>query len=238
MLSPAAIELESRPPIRVVLADDAYLVRAALKHLLAESAAIDVVGECDGGDRVVGLIDKGRADVLIADIRMPPSGDDEGIRLAAQLRRTHPALGVIVLSTYADVNYALKLFEDGSDSRGYLLKDRIRGRSQLLEAVQTVANGGSVIDPVIVDELVQSQLSSDSSQLKDLTPREVETLALLAEGKSNAAIAEALVLTKRAVEKHVNAIFAKLELGDPELVSRRVSAALLYLSERQQARAG
>src|ERR1051325_270579 len=122
MLSPAAIELESRPPIRVVLADDAYLVRAALKHLLAESAAIDVVGECDGGDRVVGLIDKGRADVLIADIRMPPSGDDEGIRLAAQLRRTHPALGVIVLSTYADVNYALKLFEDGSDSRGYLMK--------------------------------------------------------------------------------------------------------------------
>lgn len=221
-----------RPPIRIVLADDAYLARVALRHLLEGVPSVLVVGECEDGKSAVSVIDKQRADLLITDIRMPPSGQDEGIRLAASLRKTHPALGVIVLSTYADVAYALKLFESGCDSRGYLLKDRIRDRQQLLRAVVTVADGGSVIDPTIVEELVSSRIEMRRSPLELLTPRELETLALVAEGRSNADIAEALVLTKRAVEKHVNAIFAKLELGDPSHVSPRVKAALLYLADR------
>jgi DNA-binding NarL/FixJ family response regulator len=223
---------KARPPIRVVLADDAYLVREALKHLFDGVPSIAVVGECEDARSVVDVVDEQRADLLVTDIRMPPSGEDEGIRLATTLRRTHPALGVIVLSTYAEVTYALKLFEDGSDSRGYLLKDRIRDRRQVLEAVMTVADGGSVIDPKIVEELVDSHYETGTSRLRELTPRELETLSLVAEGRSNAAIAEALVLTKRAVEKHVNSIFAKLDLGDPEHVSRRVTATLVYLDSR------
>jgi DNA-binding NarL/FixJ family response regulator len=227
-----------RPPIRIVLADDAYLARVALKHLLEGSETLTIVGECDDARAVPDLLDEQRADVLITDIRMPPSGQDDGIRLASSLRRSHPALGVLVLSAYADVSYALKLFEGGSDGRGYLLKGRIRDRAQVLEAVQTVADGGSVTDPQIVEDLVSASIRRRRSNLEDLTPRELETLALVAEGRSNAAIAESLVLTKRAVEKHVNAIFAKLELGDPDQVSRRVKAVLLYLSDRDVAGVG
>jgi DNA-binding NarL/FixJ family response regulator len=221
-----------RPPIRVVLADDAYLLREALKHLL-DTPAVRVVGECEDARAVPELVDAERADLLISDIRMPPSGEDEGIRLAVALRRSHPALGVIVLSTYAEVTYALKLFEDGADGRGYLLKDRIRHRAQLLQAVETVADGGFVIDPTIVEDLIHAQRRATGAALHELTARELETLSLVAEGKSNAAIAESLVLSKRAVEKHVNAIFAKLDLGDPEHVSRRVMAALLFLQDRR-----
>jgi len=221
-----------RPPIRIVLADDSYLARVALRHMFEGVGSIVVVGECDEGTSVVPTVDKCRADLLITDIRMPPSGQDEGIRLAARLRVSHPALAVIVLSTYAEVAYALKLFEDGSDSRGYLLKDRIRDRKQVIQAVETVASGGSVTDPTVVDALVKARIGRPTSALGELTPRELETLALVAEGRSNADIAEVLVLTKRAVEKHVNAIFAKLELGDPDHVSRRVKAALVYLADR------
>jgi DNA-binding NarL/FixJ family response regulator len=221
-----------RPPIRVVLADDAYLLREALKHLLQSVPAIVVVGECDDARAVADLVDRERADLLITDIRMPPSGDDQGIQLSVQLRHSHPALGVIVLSTYSEVAYALRLFQDGADGRGYLLKDRIRDRAQLLQAVKTVSDGGFAIDPTIVEDLVHSHYETRGSRLHELTPRELETLSLVAEGKSNAAIAESLALTKRAVEKHVNAIFAKLDLGDPEHVSRRVKAALLYLGDR------
>ncbi|HEX5193997.1 MAG TPA: response regulator transcription factor [Solirubrobacteraceae bacterium] len=219
----------------MILLDDAFLVRTAICHLLADVRAIDVVGESDDPREVPRLIDEQRADLLITDIRIPPFGDDEGIQLAIRLRASHPALAVIVLSTYAEVTYALKLFANGSDSRGYLLKDRIRDRAQLLEAVMSVADGHSVIDPQIVADLIRSRRATTCSRLRDLTPRELETLALVAEGHSNAAIAERLVLTKRAVEKHVNAIFAKLELDEPQHVSRRVAAALIYLSERDGA---
>jgi DNA-binding NarL/FixJ family response regulator len=221
----------ARPPIRIVLADDAYLVREALKHLLEGQQGMTVVGECEDGTTVVRVLDEQRADLLITDIRMPPSDQDEGIRLAARLRASHPALGVIVLSTWADVAYALKLFESGCDGRGYLLKDRIRDRAQIIDAAEAVANGGTVIDPQVIEDLVRTRGVSTTPHLDQLTPRELETLALVAEGHSNAAIAESLVLTKRAVEKHVNAIFAKLELGDPEHVSRRVKAALLYFAD-------
>jgi len=226
---------QQRPPLRIVIADDAYLVRVALKHLLVGIDSIAVVGECDDARDVPRLLDEQRADLLITDIRMPPSGEDEGIRLAAGLRESHPALGVIVLSTYAEVDYALKLFKSGCDSRGYLLNDRIRDRAQVLDAIRTVADGGSVIDPKIVEDLVSSRVRAPRSSLEQLTARELETLSLVAEGRSNAAIAEALVLTKRAVEKHVNAIFAKLELGGPDQVSRRVKAVLLYLADREVA---
>jgi DNA-binding NarL/FixJ family response regulator len=219
-----------RPPIRVVLADDAYLARVALAHVFQGSDVMTVVGECEDARGVPLMLDQQRADVLITDIRMPPSDGDEGIRLASRLRRSHPALGVIVLSSYADVDYALKLFEDGCDSRGYLLKDRIRDRTQVIDAVSAIADGGSVVDPKIVENLVRTRRTG-RSRIDELSPRELETLALVAEGQSNAAIAESLVLTKRAVEKHVNAIFAKLDLGDPDHVSRRVKAALLYLSD-------
>jgi len=230
--SAALGRVEVRPPIRVVIADDAYLVRVTLKHLLDGVETIVVVGECDDPKAVPRVLDETGADLLIADIRMPPAGDDAGIRLAVKLRQTHPALGVIILSTYAEVAYALKLFESGCDSRGYLLKDRIRDREQLLDAVTLVADGGTVIDPKIVEELVSSRSSPRRSSLEELTPRELETLALVAEGRSNAAIADALVLTKRAVEKHVNSIFAKLQLGDSDQVSPRVKAVLVYLADR------
>ncbi len=222
----------------MVLADDAFLVRAAIKHLLYGVPFIEVVAECDDATAVPRVCDDQRADLLITDIRMPPSGEDEGIRLAARLRETHPALGVIVLSTYADVTYALKLFASGSDSRAYLLKDRIRDRAQLLDAITAVADGHSVIDPTIVENLIRASQTATSSRIDQLSSRELETLALVAEGHSNAVIADRLVLTKRAVEKHVNAIFAKLELGDPEHVSRRVRAALIYLADRSSVSAG
>ena len=221
----------ARPPIRVVVAEDSYLTRRAIIHLLDGAGSVVVVGESEDATTVEQLIDQERADVLITDIRMPPSGEDEGVRLAARLRNSHPALGVLVISAYADVNYALKLFENGCDGRGYLLKDRIRNRRQLIDAVAAVANSHTVTDPSVIDNLVQSR-GQRLSKLDELTPRELETLALVAEGLSNADIAESLVLTKRAVEKHVNAIFTKLDLGDPDHVSRRVKAALLYLADR------
>ena len=232
MTAPPLRPHDPRPPIRVVLADDAFLARTAVGHLLQGVPTVAVVAECDDATEVPRICDEQRADLLITDIRMPPSGEDEGIRLAARLRDTHPALGVIVLSTYADVTYALKLFESGSDGRAYLLKDRIRDRAQLVDAVEAVADGHSVIDPKIVEDLIRARQTMTTSRIDQLTPRELETLALVAEGHSNAIIAERLVLTKRAVEKHVNAIFAKLELGDPDHVSRRVRAALIYLADR------
>jgi len=227
----ARAHAEDRPPVRIVIADDAYLVHMALKQLIDGVDTMTVVGDCNDATRVPMVLDEQRADLLITDIRMPPSGEDEGIRLAARLRETHPALGVIVLSTYADVEYALKLFEDGCDGRGYLLKDSLR-RAHVLDAIRIVAESGSVMDPKIVEDLVASRANARRLSLQELTPRELETLALVAEGRSNAAIADSLVLSKRAVEKYVNAIFAKLQLGDPDQVSRRVKAALLYLADR------
>jgi len=237
--SPAAVQVgEEHPPVRIVLADDAYLVREAVKHLFEGIEGVVVVGECGDAHDVPRVLEEQRADVLITDIRMPPLGEDDGIRLAAQLRATHPALGIIVLSMHANVAWALKLFESGYDGRGYLLKDRLRDRGQLLDAVITIANSGSVVDPQIVQGLIKARLRAKSSGLGELTPRERETLALVAEGRSNTAIADSMVLTKRAVEKHVHEIFAKLELGDSDQVDRRVKAALLYLTDQEAVRAG
>jgi DNA-binding NarL/FixJ family response regulator len=164
---------------------------------------------------------------------MPPNHTDEGIRLAIELRRSHPEIGVVILSQHADALYALALFDDGSDGRGYLLKDRVRDREELTRALLEVARGGTVVDAKIVNELLAVRRQRETTGLETLTDREQEILALVAEGRSNGDIAETLVVTKRAVEGHINSIFSKLELGDPEKVDRRVKAALLFLTEQR-----
>ena len=166
---------------------------------------------------------------MLTDIRMPPSNSDEGIQIADQLRTSHPQVGVVVLSQFADAAYALALLDSGSDGRAYLLKERVRDRGQLMTAIRAVAQGGSVIDPKIVEGLVAARAHSERSPLSELTPREHEVLAEIAQGKNNTAIAESLVLTKRAVEKHINAIFSKLALSDEADAHKRVRAVLLFL---------
>lgn len=207
-------------------------MRDAVTRLLAEVESVIVVGECADAPSVAALLDCRRADLLITDVRMPPSDQDEGIRLATRLRSTHPALGVIVLSAYADVAYALRLLEGGGDGRGYLLKERIADRAQMTAAVETVASGGSVIDPKIVEDLVGEPAACGESGRERLTALELETLVLVAEGHTDAAIAEALALSRPVATMRVEAIFAKLELGDPDRTGRRVGAALRYLADR------
>jgi DNA-binding NarL/FixJ family response regulator len=220
--------------IRVVLGDDSIIVREGIQQMLAAAPRIEVVAACDDADSVSRAVEDLRPDVLVTDIRMPPSHVDEGIRLAADLRSSHPEIGVVVLSQFADPGYVLKLFESGSDRRAYLLKERVSDRLQLVTAIEAVARGESVIDPKIVEMLVSARSMSRRGPLAELTPRELEVLAAIAEGKSNTAISDALVLTKRAVEKHINAIFSKLDLShssSAEDVNPRVKATLLYLAE-------
>ena len=217
--------------IRLALADDNLLVREGLEHILALEPEIDVVASSGDLPAALEAVEATSPDVLLTDIRMPPSQSDEGIQIATLLRRSHPEVGVIVLSQYAEPSYALALLEHGSQRRGYLLKERVHDRAHLVTAIETVATGGSVIDPAIVDILVAAQSRAAVSPLADLTPREVEVLGEIAQGKSNSAIGDSLVLTKRAVEKHINSIFLKLGLSDAEDVSRRVKAALLFLAE-------
>jgi DNA-binding NarL/FixJ family response regulator len=213
------------------VAEDNLLVREGLRQLLASSPLVDVVSAYGDIDALLGAVDQDRPDVVLTDIRMPPSNTDEGIRVAEHLRQTCPSTGVVVLSQYAEPQYVLALLERGSDRRGYLLKERIHDRGQLVSAIDTVARGGSVIDPKIVELLVEAKARIRQSPLSELTPREREVLAELAEGKSNAAIAESLVLTKQAVEKHVNSIFMKLGLAGSETVAKRVKATLIFLAD-------
>ncbi|MGH3022240.1 MAG: response regulator [Gaiellaceae bacterium] len=217
--------------IRVALADDNLLVREGVHQVLELHPGIEVVASCDDLPSLVEAIESTRPNVVVTDIRMPPSKTDEGIQLAVRLRDSHPDTGVVVLSQYSDPSYALALLEGGSDGRGYLLKERVHDRAQLASAIETVAEGGSVIDPKIVEGLVAAKTRAEHSPLAELTPREQEVLAAIAQGKSNAAIAESLVLTKRAVEKHINSIFLKLGLAEAEDVSKRVKATLLFLAE-------
>jgi DNA-binding NarL/FixJ family response regulator len=217
--------------VRVGLADDSFLIREALTRLLADVEEIDLVAVCADADELAAAIDARRPDVVLVDIRMPPTMTDEGIRLAAQLRRTHPEIGVVVMSAHSEPSYALALLESGSEGRAYLLKDRLHSKAQLLAAIETVAHGGSVIDPKVVEALVQGRSPRTPSPLDVLTPREREILVEMARGASNAAIANALNLTKRAVEKHINSVFAKLDLPPSDDVSRRVRAVLLFLGQ-------
>jgi DNA-binding NarL/FixJ family response regulator len=191
---------------------------------------IELVGVQGDLDALTAAIDEERPDVVLTDIRMPPTNTDEGIRLATALRSTHPDIGVVVLSQHVHPGYATALFEDGSDRRAYLLKERVKDQGELGRAVRCVAEGGSVIDPLVVENLLNARRVRERSQLDALTPRELEILGLIAEGRSNHAIAESLFVTKRAVERHINQIFMKLDLGESEDVSRRVKAVLLYLA--------
>jgi DNA-binding NarL/FixJ family response regulator len=217
--------------IRVVVAEDSLIVREGLQQLLAASPSVDVVAAYGDVQEVLDAVERDRPDVVLTDIRMPPSNTDEGIRLADHLRESRPSTGVVVLSQYSEPPYVLALLEHGSDRRGYLLKERIHDRGQLVSAIDAVARGGSVIDPKIVEVLVEAKARADRSPLAELTPRERDVLAEIAEGKSNTAIAESLVLTKRAVEKHINSIFTKLGLAASEDVSKRVKATLLFLAD-------
>ena len=216
-------------PIRVVLADDSLLVREGLEQVLAADAKVEVVVVCADLPSLLEAIQTERPDVVVTDIRMPPSKTDEGIQVAARLRRTNPDVGGLVLSQYSEPSYALALLEGGADRRGYLLKERLHDRAQLVSAVETVAEGGSVIDPRVVEVLVASKIRAENSPLSELTPRERDVK--IAQGKSNSAIADSLVLTKRAVEKHINSIFLKLNLSEADAVSKRVKAALAFLAE-------
>ncbi len=220
-------------PTRVALADDSYLVRQALVSILTRSEEVTLVASYSDATSLLASVERDRPDVVLTDIRMPPSGDDEGIRLAVELRRLYPGMGVVVLSQYAEPRYALQLLGEGSDGLAYMLKERVADRNQLLSAISAVAAGGSYVDPKVVEALISARARAKDSHISELTPRELEVLALVAQGLSNAAIGTQLFLTKRAVEKHVGAILAKLSLPDSEDVSRRVMATLAYLSDRQ-----
>jgi DNA-binding NarL/FixJ family response regulator len=216
--------------LRVVLADDNYLVREALKHLLDSDPRVDLVAICEDGCQLAATVEEQRPDVVVTDIRMPPSLDAEGIEFANRLRVTHPQIGVVVVSQYADPRYGVALLDGGSDGRAYLLKDRVRDREHLIAAIYEVSAGGSVIDAKVVEALIAARSAGARTSLGELTPRELEILGLIAQGKSNHAISVDLFLTKRAVEKHINAIFTKLGLSQQTEVSQRVKAALIYLS--------
>jgi DNA-binding NarL/FixJ family response regulator len=217
--------------IRVVLGEDNYIAREGISRALEHARDIELVAACPDLQTLRTTIDETHPDVVLTDIRMPPSNTDEGIRIANELRSSHPDIGVVVLSQHAEPTYAAVLFADGADRRAYLLKERVKDFRELTEALRKVAEGGSVVDPRIVEELVTVRRRRERSRLDTLTPRELEILGMIAEGRSNAAIAEALVVTKRAVERHISGIFGKLDLGDEDDVSRRVKAAVLYLAD-------
>jgi DNA-binding NarL/FixJ family response regulator len=215
--------------LRVVLGEDSYLAREGIARVI-ERDEIELVATRGDLDSLIAVILEERPDVVVTDIRMPPTNTDEGIRLAIDLRSSAPEIGVVVLSQHNDPAYATALFESGSERRAYLLKERVKDAGELRRALYSVAEGGSVVDPAVVEVLLKAHRARDESQLDALTPRELEILGLIAEGRSNAAIAEKLVLTKRAVERHINGIFMKLDLGNPHDISRRVKAALIYLA--------
>ena len=218
-------------PIRVALADDNLLVREGLEKILEEEPEIEVVASCEDLPSLLKAVETESPNVVMTDIRMPPSECDEGIRIATLLHRTHPEIGVIILSQYDDPEHVLALLEHGLEGRGYMLKERIHDRGQISDAIGAVAQGGSVIDPRIVDVLVGARMRGETSPLETLSPRELEVLAEVSQGKSNSAIAESLTITKGAVEKHIISIFLKLGLSNAQDVSKRVKAALLFLAE-------
>ena len=222
--------------LRIALAEDSYIVREGIEQVLRGDPGIEVASSCEDMASLLAAVAADPPEVVLTDIRMPPDGEDAGIQIAARLRETHPQIGVVVLSQYAEPGYVLRLLGDGSEGRAYLLKERVADRAELTRAIHAVAAGGSVIDAKIVEVLVAAQARSKNSPLGEMTPRELDVLAGVAEGKSNAAIAADLVLTKRAVEKHINAIFLKLDLTyspEADQMSKRVKAALIFLAEAE-----
>jgi DNA-binding NarL/FixJ family response regulator len=217
--------------IRVVVGEDNALLRDGLARLIASVADFELAGCCGSYDELCALVTATTPDVVVTDIRMPPTGTDEGIRIATELRTSHPEMGVVVLSQFASPAYALALLAEGSHRRGYLLKDRVADVDDLVAAIRQVAAGGAVIDPQVVEQIVGGSIRRARSPLEHLTKREREILSEMAQGKSNAAVAATLVLSERAVEKHINSIFSKLHLSEERDVNRRVTAVLMYLTE-------
>jgi DNA-binding NarL/FixJ family response regulator len=217
--------------IRLVLADDHYLVREGIRHLLETEPDFEVGTVCGDLGSLLAAVDAEQPNVVVTDIRMPPSNVDEGIQAAARLRETNPEIGVVVLSQYANPSYVLALLESGSARRAYLLKERVKDLGQLGAAIRSVAEGGSVIDPKVIEALVAENARSEESPFSQLTPRERDVLREMAEGKNNAAIAAALFLTERSVEKVIHSIFLKLGLTWEPAVHKRVKAVILYLAE-------
>lgn len=212
--------------MRVVIAEDGVLLREGLAQLLT-ARGFEVVGTCETADRLLLLVKSYAPDVAIIDIRLPPTHSDEGLRAALEIRADHPSVGVLVLSQYVELGLAMKLLAESAEGVGYLLKNRINHVKDFLAAVRRVAEGGSAIDPIIISTLVSKRRSDDP--LAELTPREREILVLMAEGRSNQGIADKLVITLRAVERHVSTVFGKLGLPSTGTESRRVLAVLLYL---------
>jgi len=221
--------------LRLVVAEDNYLVREGLRQLLQTVPELDVVAVCADLDSLTAAIVEHAPDVVLTDIRMPPGLSDEGIQVSESLRAAGSATGVVVLSQYLAVEYALALLDRGAAGRAYLLKERVYDLDQLVTAIREVARGGSVIDPKVVEQLLVARERQKHSALSQLTAREREVLAAVAEGKNNAAIASALFLSERAVEKHINSIFSKLELSEEQAVHRRVKATLMHLTDVGQA---
>ena len=215
-------------PIRIVLAEDHFLLREGLRRLLEAEPDLEVVAVCETLDTLLDAVAADQPDVVITDIRMPPTNLDEGIRAAEQLRVTHPDLGVVVLSQYLEPGYAHALFESGTERRAYLLKERVSDLEQLVGAIRAVVAGGSAVDPKVVEALVGAKARPEDSPLHELTPRERDVLREMAEGKNNASIAASLFLTERSVEKVIHSIFRKLGLGWEASVHKRVKAVILY----------
>ncbi|GAA1290580.1 response regulator [Pseudonocardia aurantiaca] len=220
-----------RVTTRVVLAEDNALLRAGLARLVETAGDLSLVGTAADLPALLALVETAKPDVVVTDIRMPPSHTDEGISVAARLRTERPEIGVLLLSQYAEAAYALALLAEGTARRGYLLKERVADGDELTEAIRRVADGGSVIDPTVIESLVAANRAAPS-ELDRLTNRELQVLGEMAQGKSNAAIAAALVLSERAIEKHTNSIFSKLGLSEERDLNRRVSAVLVYLQNR------
>lgn len=217
--------------ITLVFAEDSFIVREGVRAVIESVDGFELVATVEDYDELIAATERERPDVVITDIRMPPTRTDEGIRAAREIRKAYPDTAVLVLSQYVEPDYALRLFEDGSDGLGYLLKERVGDVDQLVDGLKRVAEGGSVIDPKVVDALIVGRTSARESKLTRLTEREAEVLEQLATGRSNAAIAEELFLSVRAIEKNVNSIFTKLDLLPEPETNRRVRAVLMYLAE-------
>ena len=216
--------------LRVVLAEDSLLMREGIASVLALTDEIDLVESCEDYDGLIRAVAEHEPDVVVTDIRMPPTQTDEGIRAANEIRTSNPDVGVVVLSQYVEPDYAVRLFEEGSNGRAYLLKERVADVNELATAIRRVADGDSVVDPKVVDALIEARISKTTSIVDRLTEREREVLAEIAKGGTNAAVGQALFISPRSVEKHVNSIFMKLDLSHEADTNRRVRAVLLYLA--------
>ncbi|MGZ8626581.1 MAG: response regulator [Actinomycetota bacterium] len=219
--------------VRVVFAEDNYLVREGTAALLLSSGEVELLGTAATLDELLTAVEEHKPEAVLTDIRMPPTNTTEGIDAARRIREEHPEIGVVVLSQFAEEEYAYDLLKDGAAGLGYLLKERVSDLDELVRALNEVSRGGSVLDPKVVEALVSAKDRMAHSPLAALTDREREVLEHMAQGKNNAAIAKALFLTERAVEKHINSLFHKLGLSEETDVHRRVKAVLAFLRERE-----